>query len=164
MRIEHLQKLNIRGDHRDQIAAVSPFQLCRAEPSQRLKHLVANQSQQLKRDIVIARLLRVAQNCAQQRKNKQAGENHPKRMSRIKPQDIQHCITAKDRDKGGAKMPDQSHGYRQYHIACQWLYKTDQPCHHRKSASSFHAPAVSFPAFFFEAFFAAAPLCARASA
>ena len=59
---DSLQRFDVGGDERDQVAAVTAFQLCRGQTAQRPEYLIADQGQQLEGDIVIGRLLCVTQN------------------------------------------------------------------------------------------------------
>ena len=68
MSVEHLQQLNVCGDDGDQVSLVPPLQLGRAELAQSLKDFVANDSQQLEGNIVIAILFQIVQNPPQHRK------------------------------------------------------------------------------------------------
>ena len=63
--IEHLQRFNVRGDHGDDGALLLAFQLGRAECAQRAENLVPQHRQQPKRNVVVAVLLKKAQDTAQ---------------------------------------------------------------------------------------------------
>ena len=69
MRIEDFQQLDITGNQRNQIPPVFSLQLCRTEPAKSRKYLMPDDCQQLKRDIMIAFLLKVVENSP---KNSQA--------------------------------------------------------------------------------------------
>ena len=147
VRVKDLQKLDVRGDDRDQVPLVAPLELCRAEPAQRAEHLVPDQREQLERNEVVARLLRIAQDAAQQRKNDGAGEDRRKRQRHFEAQDSQHGIAAEHRDRRRAQVAGQPHQNREHHEAGERLHKADELQHHLHSASSLHLTPPPFRSF-----------------
>ena len=151
--IEHLQRFDIGGDERDQVTAVTAFQLCRGQTAQGTEHLIADQGQQLEGDIVIGRLLCVTQNAAQQRKHQNAGKGRAHAPHRAcKPQRTQDTKTAEDGNEGGAEMACHTHHDRCQHNGQHGLYQYDQPSHNGKGAAAIdfihirHPPLPVFPA------------------
>ena len=63
--IEHLQRFNVRGDHRNNGALLPGFQLGRAETAQRREDLVAQHRQQTEGNVVVAVLLGKPEQAAQ---------------------------------------------------------------------------------------------------
>ncbi len=145
MGIEHLQQLDIRGDDRDEVAPIPPLQLGWTQPTQGPKHLVPDEGQQLESDEVVAGLLSVPQHAPQQGKGPHAGEQRRQAQRGAKAQNTQRRISAEHGEKDGAQVARQPHEDGQQHIARQRLYQPDQPGHHLKSASAFHALLPSLP-------------------
>ena len=151
MGIEHLQRFDIGGDERDQVTAVTAFQLCRGQTAQGAEHLVADQGQQLEGDIVVGCLLCIAQNTAQQGKHQNACKGRAHGFERTgKTQRTQDAKAAKDRNEGGAEMACHTHHDRCQHDGQHGLYQHDQPPHNGKGAAAIdliHIRHPPFPAF-----------------
>ena len=145
--VEHLQRLDVGRDERDQVAAVTAFQLCRGQTAQGTEHLIADQGQQLEGDIVVGCLLCVTQNAAQQRKHQNAGKGRAHGPHRAcKPQRTQDAKAAEDRNEGGAEVACHPHHDRCQHNGQHGLYQYDQPSHNGKGAAMIalvHAQASS---------------------
>ena len=60
MSIKQLYRLDIGGDNTDQVALILSLQLCRAETAQSREHLVPQKCQEMKGNIMVAILLRIA--------------------------------------------------------------------------------------------------------
>ena len=151
--VEHLQRLDVGRDERDQVAAVTAFQLCRGQTAQGTEHLIADQGQQLEGDIVVGCLLCVTQNAAQQRKHQNAGKGRAHGPHRAcKPQRTQDAKAAEDRNEGGAEVACHPHHDRCQHNGQHGLYQYDQPSHNGKGAAAIdfihirHPPLPVFPA------------------
>ena len=147
MGIEHLQRLDVSRDERDQVAAVTAFQLCRGQTAQGAEHLIADQGQQLEGDIVVGCLLCIAQNAAQQGKHQNACKGRAHGFERTgKTQRTQDAKAAEDRNEGGAEMACHTHHDRCQHDRQHGLYQHDQPPHNGKGAAMIalvHAQASS---------------------
>ena len=63
MGVKDLQKLNITGDQRDQIAPSLTLQLCRSQTPQGGKYLVPDDRQQFECDVVSAGLFSITKQC-----------------------------------------------------------------------------------------------------
>ena len=135
--VEHLQKLNIRGDHIDQVTFVLALQLGRAQTAECTEHLVTDQCQQFEGNKMVAGLLRITEKAAHQCEDQYGSKNHAKGHRPFWMKDVQHGITAENGDKGGTQVTDEAHGNGKDHIAGQGLYQTYQPGHNFESAS-FH--------------------------
>ena len=144
VRVEHLKQLDVRRDDRNEIALVASLKLGRTEPAQRAEHLIADAREELEGDEMVARLLRIAKSSAQHRKHKHAREQCPQSQRHRKMQQLQQCITAKDRDQRRAGMPKQAHCDGKEHISYQRTDKSDEPGHNGKTASLLHSAAPSF--------------------
>ena len=103
VRVEHLQQLDVRRDDRNEIALIASLKLGRAEPTQRAEHLIADAREELEGDEMVARLLRIAKSSAQHRKYEHARKQRPQSQRYRKMQQLQQCITAKDRDQRRAE-------------------------------------------------------------
>ena len=68
MGIEDLQKLNVAGDQGNEVSFVSALQFGRTEPAKGGKYFMADDRQQFKGNIMIARLLSIMEDppCARQ--------------------------------------------------------------------------------------------------
>ena len=147
--IEHLQRLDVGRDERDQVAAVTAFQLCRGQTAQGTEHLIADQGQQLEGDIVVGCLLCVTQNAAQQGKHQNTCKGCAHGFERTgKAQRTQDAKTAEDGNEGGTEVACHTHHDRCQHNGQHGLYQYDQPSHNGKRAAMIalvHAQASSFP-------------------
>ncbi len=121
VRVEDFEKLDVRGQDRDEIALVPPVHFRRRKLSQRLKHLVPDQRQQPERDIVVAVLLRVVEKSAEDRRR--AHENE-KQSHRIRPEHARQreksasalqSHPGEDRDEDRHEKPDDAERDRQQH-------------------------------------------------
>ena len=144
VRVEHLKQLDVRRDDRNEIALVASLKLGRTEPAQRAEHLIADAREELEGDEMVARLLRIAKSSAQHRKYEHARKQRPQSQRYRKMQQLQQCITAKDRDQRRAGMPEQAHCDGKEHISYQRTDKSDEPGHNGKTASLLHSTAPSF--------------------
>ena len=110
MGIEHFQRLDIRRDEGDQVAAVASLELCRGQTAQRAEDFIPDEGQQLEGDRVVGRLLGIAQHAAQQSKHEDAGKGRADRAHRAcQPQRTQDAEPAENGDEGGAEMPRHAH-------------------------------------------------------
>ena len=126
--VEDLQRLNVGGDEGDQVAPIPPFQLGGGQAAEGTEHLVANQGQQLEGDIVVGSLLRVPENAAQQRKDKDAAKSRAHRPQRAgQPGGGQDAEAAENGDEGGAEMPGHAHPNGHQHDGQHRLDKDDEP-------------------------------------
>ena len=139
MGVEDLQQLNVGGDDRNQVALVPALQLGRAEPPQRTEHLVPQKGQQLEGDEMVAGLLRIPQESPHDGKDHHTDKQDSEGKRCVKPQCLQHRVTAEDGDKGGAQMAHESHKDSQEHKPGQGFHQPNQSCHHLEAASFFHA-------------------------
>ena len=164
MGIEHFQKLNVRGDHRDQISLVSSFQLRRTELPQRREHLVAYDRQKLEGDKVIAVLFSIVEDSSHHRHHDQGEKEVPKlraekkaRIFRIQrnperllqrlQKDVHQSVSCQDREKDRAQIADRPKYDGEQHHRQKGLYQTDKLSHDPYAASSFLCihTAASFP-------------------
>ena len=105
MGVEHLQRLDVGRDEGDEVAAVTALQLCRGQAAQSTKDLIPDEGQQLEGDIVVGRLLGIAQHAAQQGKHQNAGKGRAHGAHRAgKAQRTQDAKAAEDGDEGGAEV------------------------------------------------------------
>ena len=74
MCVENLKQLNVRGNNAHQVAFILDLKLCWSKLSKRRKYAVSNKCKQFERNKVIAFLLSVAQQTADQRKYKHAAK------------------------------------------------------------------------------------------
>ena len=135
MGIEHFQKLNVGGDDGNQVPLVLPFQLGRAQSAQSAKYPVPNQGQQLKGNVVVAGLLRIAKEPPHQGEDQHRPKNQPQTAGPLRMQNKEHPVAAENRNKRGTQVAQKAHGNGQNHIAAQWLYQAHQPGHNVQSAS-----------------------------
>ena len=139
--VKYLQQLNVRGDDRDEVALVPPFQLGGAEAAQGAEHLVPNKGQKFERNVMVAGLLPVAQRSAQQRKDDHGGKQRRKGQRCARAQHFQNAVSAENGQEGRAEMSRQPHSDGQNHKPGQRFDKARQTDHDGKSASLFHAKA-----------------------
>ncbi len=66
MRVKHFQQFHVACDQGNKVAFVASFQLGARQGAQFTKHKIADVGKQPKRDIVVARLLGIAQKAPQQ--------------------------------------------------------------------------------------------------
>ena len=141
--VEHLQQFNVRGDDRDQVPFLPPFQLGGGQPTQGAEDLVPQQGQQLEGNEMVAGLLTVAQRRPQYRQHRCRHSQPGQRQGAARPQHPQDAVAAQHRQKGGAEVANQPHGDGQRHIAGQRQHQTHEPGHYGKSAS-LHADTSCF--------------------
>ena len=128
--VEHFQRLNVGGDEGDQIAPVAALQLCGGQAAQRAKHLIPDKRQQPEGDIVVGRLLRIAQHAAQQGKHQNAPEGRAHGGQRaLQSGGGQDGKAAENGDEGGAEVPRHAHNDGCRHDGQHGLYQHDQPRH-----------------------------------
>ena len=128
--VEHFQRLNVGGDQGDQVAPVTPFQLCGGQAAQRAEHLIPDKCQQPEGDIVVGRLLRIAQHAAQQGKHQNAPEGCAHGGQRaLQPGSGQDGKAAENGDEGSAEVPRHAHNDGCHHDGQHGLYQHDQPRH-----------------------------------
>ena len=145
MGIKYFQKFNIRRNYRNQVSLIPSFQLCRAKPAQRCKHLAADQRKQAKRDVMIARLLGIAQNSAKKRQKSRHNQSGLHADSRIRADRIQNGISTQNRQKRRCEVPRKSHQNRRQHKAGQRTHQNNQFPANCNIRSLFHACAPPFP-------------------
>ena len=128
--VEHLQRLDVGGDQGDQVAPVAAFQLCGGQAAQRAEHLIPDERQQPEGDIVVGRLLRIAQHAAQQGKHQNAPEGRAHRGQRaLQSGSGQDGKAAENGDEGSAEVPRHAHNDGCHHDGQHGLYQHDQPRH-----------------------------------
>ena len=151
--VEHLQRLDVGRDEGDEVAAVTALQLCRGQAAQGTKNLIPDEGQQLEGDIVVGRLLGIAQHAAQQGKHQNAGKGRAHGAHRAgKAQRTQDAKAAEDGDEGGAEVARHTHDDGRQHDGQHGLDQHDEPAHNGKGAAMFcvvhirHPPFPVFPA------------------
>ena len=128
--VEHFQRLDVGGDQGDQVAPVAPFQLCGGQAAQCAEHLIPDERQQPEGDIVVGRLLRIAQHAAQQGKHQNAPEGRAHGGQRaLQPGSGQDGKAAENGDEGSAEVPRHAHNDGCRHDGQHGLYQHDQPRH-----------------------------------
>ena len=127
--IEHLQQLNVRGDHGNQVSLILSLQLGRAQTAQGPEDLVPNQGQELEGDEMVAGLLSVAQEAPRQCKEKNGGEDPAQGHGPLRVQHVQNGVAAEHRNKRGAEVAEKPHDNGQKHEPQHGPDQTDQPGH-----------------------------------
>ena len=145
--VEHFQRFDVGGDQGDQVTPVAAFQLCGGQAAQCAEHLIPDERQQPEGDIVVGRLLRIAQHAAQQGKHQNApkGRAHGGQRA-LQPGSGQDGKAAENGDEGSAEMPRHAHDDGCRHDGQHGLYQYDQPSHNGKGAAMIalvHAQASS---------------------
>ena len=128
VRIEHFQLFDVGGDERDEVAAVTAFQLGRSQAAERPEHLVADEGQQFERDIVVGRLFGIPKHAAQEREHQNADEHGADRGERaFQPCRRQQTEAAEDGDEGGTEITRHAHGDGRQHDGQHRLHQNDKP-------------------------------------
>ena len=141
MGVKDLQQLDVRGDHRDQVAFVPTIQLGGGQAAQRAEYLIPDEGQQLEGNVVVAGLLGVAQHAAGQRKHTHAGKQHAQSGQTRAAQSLHDGQAAEDGNELGAQKARHAHGNGKGHKAHQRFDQPHEPEHYRQIGTFFHARA-----------------------
>ena len=104
MCVENLKQLNVWGNNAHQVAFILDLKLCWSKLSERRKYTVSNKCKQLKRNKVIAFLLSVAQQAADQGKYKHASKEQHHRGRWSKAHSAEQRICTKNANERGGKI------------------------------------------------------------
>ena len=159
MGVKDLQKFNVRGDDRNQIAAVPAFEFCGAEAAKIGKYLMPDDRQQPERYEMVAVLLTVVKDSAedrckeQDRKKGPCRKRHPYLSERRAlccgacdddafpgqrlTQHLEQFACSQDRQGNRAQKTCDAQGNGHDHERKQRFYETDQLSHNDNARSSF---------------------------
>ncbi len=160
---EHLEQLDIRGDHGEQVAAATPLELRGRQAAQRAEHAVADEREQLECDEMVASLLAVAHHAAEhggdsheaehpghrQRGRDAVGRRGGKRRRmghgiesrryghvRRPVHDGEHAVARQHGNGRREQVSNQAEADRERHVPRHGAHEPHQPQHHRDAAAS----------------------------
>ena len=126
MRIENFEQLNVRRDHSNQISTITPLKLRRTQPPQCSKNTITNQRQQFEGKKMVAKLLSVTQEPAQDRHhNHERSDEMQWRFSALGKHRKQSIAAS-----NSAKMASNAQRHCQNHVEDQRSHQTNQSQHH----------------------------------
>ena len=129
MGIENFQEFHIRSNQGDQIAFVFSFQFCGAKLSEGLKHLVTDDCQQGKCNVMIRTLFRKFQGSPKHCYDDKDCKDRGKGGRTFLPDPAYDCYSPKDRNKLCTKETQRPHDHGKDHKARERL---DQFYHAKK--------------------------------
>ena len=135
MRVEHLQQLDIRRQHGDQVAAVAALQLGGGQPAQRTKHFIADECQQFKGNKMVAALLGIVQHAARDGQHRQQQADRTKADGHAGQHTIQQRVSAQHRNENSAEEARHAQQHGSGHHGGQRFYQADQAAHHSQIAA-----------------------------
>ena len=136
MRIEHFERLDVRGDHRYDRALLLALQLGRAKHAQRAEYLVAQHREQAKRDVVIAVLLGIAQRPSQHAEPDRKAHNPAVRQGDVFPERLGDADRAHQRHAHCADKPETAVNNGDYHYISERSEQDNQSRHNLAAVHS----------------------------
>ena len=134
--IEHLQRFNVRGDHRNNGALLPGFQLGRAETAQRREDLVAQHRQQTEGNVVVAVLLGKPEQAAQHAATDGQRDERAVGKGDFLAERLGDGRSARERHAHGAQKARRAVNYGEQHNVHERTEQNDELRHDLRTAAA----------------------------
>ena len=132
--------VDVRGDERDEVAAVAPLELGGRQAAESPEHPVADEREQLERDEVVARLLAVAKQTACHGADGHRHDEARERGRHAVREHREHPVATEHRDCRRASVAEKSHEDGQHHKSHERAHQPHEPPHHPHATTPFVVP------------------------
>ena len=136
MGIKHLQSLNVRGDHGNDTALLSGFQLCRTKNPKGAEDFVTQHGQQAECNIVVGILFEIAEQAAQYAAAYGEGNDHSVGQSNRFTKGFGNADCAEQGYAHGTEKARRAVNYGKNHNVDKAAEKKNQTCHNFCAASA----------------------------